>query len=115
MIRFLTSLYGLSLVANSAKLALSMDVSDIKMQGVSRCLNYLIYGMNTAMVEMKWLVFELRPKSLQSEGWVMALYEVGLEITEKFPGHLGLHSMREHAKTIGTEFLLFSAPGKMDY
>ncbi len=67
------ALYGISLGANSAKMSLSLDTSETKMQEVSRSLDYLIYMADTAMAEMKSLIFELRPESLQSEGLIMAL------------------------------------------
>ncbi len=176
------ALYGISLGANSAKMSLSLDASESKMQEVSRSLDYLIYMADTAMAEMKSLIFELRPESLQSEGLIMALrkhlralelryrFNLSLEFSEEpditlkakemlyritqeamnnvvkhakatqvlirlmvqedflrldisdnglgfdteqeFPGHLGLHSMRERAEMIGATFSLSSKINK---
>jgi PAS domain S-box-containing protein len=80
------ALYGISLGANSAKTALSLDSSAAKLRELERSLDYLIYMADTAMAEMKSLIFELRPESLQTEGLVVALRKHlrALELRHRF-------------------------------
>ena len=176
------ALYGISLGANSAKLALSLDASESKMQEVNRSLDYLIHMAATALAEMKSLIFELRPESLESEGLVAALKKhlralelrhrfnlnltfseepdtslkakemlyritqeamnnvvkhaqatqvdialvmqenllslsikdngIGFDTSQDFPGHLGLHSMRDRAATMEATFSVDSHPNQ---
>ncbi len=80
------ALYGISLGANSAKTALSIDSSEAKLKELERSLDYLIYMGDTAMAEMKSLIFELRPESLATEGLVVALRKHlrALELRHRF-------------------------------
>jgi PAS domain S-box-containing protein len=80
------ALYGISLGANSAKTALNLDSSETKIREVERSLDYLIYMADTAMAEMKSLIFELRPESLETEGLVIALRKHlrALELRHRF-------------------------------
>lgn len=86
------ALYGISLGANSAKSALSLDSSKAKLRELERSLDYLIYMGDTAMAEMKSLIFELRPESLATEGLVMALRKHlrALELRHRFALQLDL-------------------------
>ncbi|MGL4611554.1 MAG: PAS domain S-box protein [Trueperaceae bacterium] len=176
------ALYGISLGANSAKNALSLNSSEAKLKEFERSLKYLIYMADTAMAEMKSLIFELRPESLETEGLVIALrkhlralelrHRFGLELNlqsepsvslkvkemlyritqeamnnivkhaqakhvwislcleekalrlevrddgvgfntqQEFPGHIGLHSMRERAESVGASYEILSAPNE---
>ncbi len=80
------ALYGISLGANSAKAALGLDSSEAKLREFERSLDYLIYMGDTAMAEMKSLIFELRPESLATEGLVIALRKHlrALELRHRF-------------------------------
>jgi PAS domain S-box-containing protein len=86
------ALYGISLGANSAKTALSLDSSETKLKEIERSLEYLIYMGDTAMAEMKSLIFELRPESLATEGLVVALRKHlrALELRHRFALQLDL-------------------------
>jgi PAS domain S-box-containing protein len=88
------ALYGISLGANSAKTALGLDSSEAKLREFERSLEYLIYMADTAMAEMKSLIFELRPESLATEGLVMALRKHlrALELRHRFALQLDLPS-----------------------
>ncbi|WP_027892065.1 PAS domain-containing protein [Calidithermus chliarophilus] len=171
------AIYGINLGVHSARAALPHNPAD-----ALRSLDYVLHMAETATAEMKNLIFELRPESLEREGLVAALHkqtralrlrhnlEFDLELPREpelplpakealyriaqealnnvikhaqarrvslalepregrwrlrvrddgkgfdphreFPGHLGLHSMRERALSVGAEFVLHSAPGE---
>jgi PAS domain S-box-containing protein len=86
------ALYGISLGAQSAKQALHLDVREARVDGLERSLDYLIHMAETAIAEMKSLIFELRPESLASEGLVVALQKHlrALELRHGFRLHLTL-------------------------
>jgi PAS domain S-box-containing protein len=170
------ALYGISLGAHAARTALSREPDE-----VAEPLDYVLSLAEAALSEMRALIFELRPESLESEGLVSALTkqaaatqarhelvviaelcdepdlplrakqelyriaqeamhnivkhahagqvvlrleqiadEVALEVrdngvgfdpTASFPGHLGLHSMRERVSNLGGTFGIESEPG----
>jgi PAS domain S-box-containing protein len=171
------ALYGISLGAHTARTLLARDPSK-----VAEPLSYVLTQAETALTEMRALIFELRPESLETEGLVAALNRQaaalqarhGLEITtdlgdepdlslkvkqelyrfaqealhnivkharanrvnvrmhwsvegflleicddgvgfdpgSAFPGHLGLHSMRERVTRLGGALQIESAPGE---
>jgi PAS domain S-box-containing protein len=174
------ALFGISLGANSAKQAFARNDSERKAAEVNRSLDYLIHMAETATAEMKSLIFELRPESLEQEGLVVAiqkhlralqlrhrfelelelgeepqvsikakemLYRImqeamnnivkhaqasrirvvlvktddigliiedngrGFDVSQSFPGHLGLSTMRERAETLGGSYNLSSTVG----
>lgn len=88
------ALYGISLGANSAKNALRLAGNEEKINELERSLDYLIYMADTAMAEMKSLIFELRPESLATEGLVVALRKHlrALELRHRFALSLELPS-----------------------
>jgi PAS domain S-box-containing protein len=171
------ALYGINLGAQSAKEALRTENPE-KLQRLEHSLDYLIHMAETATAEMKSLIFELRPESLESEGLVMALQKhlralelrhrfqlhlnlkvepevslkvkemlyritqeamnniikhaqanqvwikletradtlvleisddgIGFDTSQEYVGHLGLHSMRERAESVGAQWNIFS-------
>jgi signal transduction histidine kinase len=171
------ALYGISLGAHSARTALERDPTQI-----AEPLDYVLTLAEGALAEMRALIFELRPESLEQEGLVAALAKqaaalrarqaiiistelcdepglslqakqelyriaqealhntikharasqvdlilrqtsetlllevrddgVGFDPEEAFPGHLGLHSMRERVASLGGTFQVESAPGQ---
>jgi signal transduction histidine kinase len=62
------ALYGISLGAHAARTALDRDP-----QGVAEPLDYILMLADAALAEMRALIFELRPESLETEGLVSAL------------------------------------------
>ncbi|TME05173.1 MAG: sensor histidine kinase [Chloroflexi bacterium] len=170
------ALYGISLGTHAARIALSRDPDH-----VAEPLDYVLSLAEAGLAEMRALIFELRPESLEMEGLVSALtkqaaalqarYEiavstelcdepdlplrtkqelyriaqeamhntvkharasevvlsleqtadgitmevrddgVGFDTTASFPGHLGLHSMRERVANLGGTFQIESTPG----
>src|SRR5205823_523285 len=62
------ALYGISLGAHAARKALDHDPSQL-----AEPLNYVLSLTEAALVEMRALIFELRPESLETEGLVSAL------------------------------------------
>jgi PAS domain S-box-containing protein len=170
------ALYGISLGAHTA-----LTQVDTGQDGVSEALNYVISLAQAGMDEMRAVIFDLRPESLEREGLMVALRKqavamraghgvtielnlsdepavplplkealyricrealqnavkharadrlevrlargpdgIGLEVSDNgvgfdpqapYPGHLGLHSMRERATEIGGSLDIFSAPG----
>jgi PAS domain S-box-containing protein len=62
------ALYGISLGAHTA-----LDLFDTDRDKVLEALNYVISLTRTGITEMRALIFELRPESLESEGLVVAL------------------------------------------
>jgi PAS domain S-box-containing protein len=86
------ALYGISLGAQSAKQALHLNVREEREKGLERSLDYLIHMAETAIAEMKSLIFELRPESLESEGLVVALQKHlrALELRHSFRLNLTL-------------------------
>jgi signal transduction histidine kinase len=170
------ALYGIALGLHSARLLLDRDPRELP-----AWLDYLLSLAQAAQAEMRALIFELRPESLETEGLVSALTkqaamlqarheiavstelcdepdlplrakqelyriaqealhntvkhayagqvvlrlhqtgeEVVLEVrddgagfdpTASFPGHLGLHSMRERVAHLGGTFQLESTAG----
>jgi PAS domain S-box-containing protein len=101
------ALYGISLGANSAKTALSLDSSEAKLKELERSLDYLIYMGDTAMAEMKSLIFELRPESLATEGLVVALRKHlrALELRHRFA--LDLHLPSEPEVSLEVKEMLY--------
>jgi signal transduction histidine kinase len=170
------ALYGISLGIHTARTALQRDPARVE-----EPLNYSLSLTEAALAEMRALIFELRPESLETEGLVSALskqaaalharYEIevstdlcdepdvtlqvkedlyriaqeamhntikharanrvilhlnqtseevmlevhddgaGFDTRASFPGHLGLHSMRERVTHLGGTFQIESAPG----
>jgi signal transduction histidine kinase len=170
------ALYGISLGAHAARTALERDPD-----GVGEPLDYVLSLAEAALAEMRALIFELRPESLETEGLVSALSKqaaalqarhevvvsislceepsvslhtkqelyrvaqeamhnivkhahasqvvlrleqtanevllevrddgVGFDTGVSFPGHLGLHSMRERVTNLGGTFAIESEMG----
>ncbi|HLW01377.1 MAG TPA: GAF domain-containing sensor histidine kinase [Ktedonobacterales bacterium] len=171
------ALYGISLGAHTARKALERDPAQ-----VAEPLDYVLSLAEAGLAEMRALIFELRPESLEQEGLVAALtkqaaarrarhqivvstelcnepdlalhakqelYRIaqealhntvkhararevtlrlaqtaegvtlvvhddgaGFDTTASFPGHLGLHSMRERVASLGGSLQIESAPGQ---
>jgi PAS domain S-box-containing protein len=171
------ALYGISLGAHSARTALQRDPTL-----AVEPLEYVLSLAEAGLAEMRALIFELRPESLESEGLVSALSKqgaalqarhelqvnldlgeepelplytkqelyriaqealhntvkharatqvgivlsqtadsvrlkirdngVGFDTAGEFPGHLGLHSMRERVNGLGGTLQVESAPGE---
>jgi signal transduction histidine kinase len=171
------ALYGISLGTHTARTLLDRDP-----RKVAEPLDYVISLTEAALVEMRALIFELRPESLATDGLVVALSKqgaalharhgitvstelgeepdlplkikqelyriaqealhntvkhasanevslcmhwsaeglllevhdngVGFDTTGSFPGHLGLHSMRERVTRLGGIFEIESVPGQ---
>ncbi len=170
------ALYGVSLGINTA-----LTLFDTNRTKTLEALNYALALAHAGLTEMRALIFELRPESLETEGLVVALTKQGealrarhgievvfslcdepdaplavkevlyriaqealqnaikhalagrlevrltrgpqsleLEVCDNgmgfdpsaaYPGHLGLHSMRERAQKAGGTLDVFSAPG----
>ncbi|HLV97481.1 MAG TPA: PAS domain S-box protein [Ktedonobacterales bacterium] len=171
------ALYGIALGAHSARTALQRDP-----EHVAEPLDYVLSLAEAGLAEMRALIFELRPESLETEGLVAALSKqgkalqarheltvhldlcdepalplgvkqelyriaqeamhntvkhararrvdlrlyqtgeavqlevrddgVGFDAQSSFPGHLGLHSMRERVSHLGGTLQIESAPGQ---
>ena len=171
------ALYGISLGVHTARLQLDHNPGEL-----AESLDYVLELAEAALTEMRALIFELRPESLEAEGLVTALtkqaaalharhginveldlcdelnltlkvkrelYRVaqealhntvkqaeaskvdlrlrlvdgevmlevrdngkGFEATGSFPGHLGLHSMRERIESLDGGLRIESAPGQ---
>jgi signal transduction histidine kinase len=172
------ALYGISLGAHTIREALERSDSE----QATAAIEYVLALAEAGLAEMRALIFELRPESLETEGLVAALtkqvavlrtryelkvdadlgeepdlpletkqalyrlaqealhnivkharastvtlrlarqeHEVILEVRDNgrgfdpaspFPGHLGLHSMRERATKLGGALTIESAPGQ---
>jgi signal transduction histidine kinase len=170
------ALYGISLGAHAARTALERAPGE-----VAEPLDYVLSLAEAALAEMRALIFELRPESLETEGLVSALTKqaaatqarhelvvstklcdepdlslhvkqelyriaqeamhntvkhaharqvalrleqadgkvllevrddgVGFDASASFPGHLGLHSMRERVANLGGAFEIVSTAG----
>lgn len=171
------ALYGITLGTHTARTLLNRDPAR-----VAEPLDYVLSQAETAMTEMRALIFELRPESLETDGLVAALSRqgaalharhgiavstelgdepdlplkvklelyrvaqealhntvkharakqvnvrmqwnaeglllevcddgVGFDATTSFPGHLGLHTMRERITRMGGILQVESAPGQ---
>ena len=171
------ALYGIALGAKTARTLLDRDSTK-----VASPLDYILSLADAGLAEMRALIFELRPESLEREGLVAALEKqaaalrarheikvetdlcnepdapleikealyriaqealhnivkhahassvrirmrcspenvtldvsddgIGFEPEGDFPGHLGLHSMRERTERLGGTLAVESAPGK---
>jgi signal transduction histidine kinase len=169
------ALYGITLGTHTARTLLERDPSR-----VAEPLDYVLSQAEAALTEMRALIFELRPESLETEGLVAALSRqavalrarheivvstelcdepdlplkvkeelyrvaqealhntvkharanrvnlrmyldtkgvllevcddgVGFDTTRSFPGHLGLHSMRERIARLGGTLQIESTP-----
>jgi signal transduction histidine kinase len=62
------ALYGISLGVHTARLQLDRDPSEL-----AESLDYVLELAEAALIEMRALIFELRPESLETEGLVKAL------------------------------------------
>jgi signal transduction histidine kinase len=62
------ALYGISLGVHTARLQLDRDPKDL-----AETLDYVLELAEAALIEMRALIFELRPESLETEGLVTAL------------------------------------------
>lgn len=171
------ALYGIVLGARTARTLLDRDPSQ-----ATQPLEYILSLSEAGLAEMRALIFELRPESLQTEGLIAALgkltnalgarhqlkvqldvedepdvsidmkeslYRIaqegmnniakharaqhlslqlkvesgglilkisddgaGFDTDQQFPGHLGLHTMRERAEKVGGTFTIESAPNE---
>jgi signal transduction histidine kinase len=171
------ALYGIALGARTAKTLIERDPS-----AAAEPVDYILSLAEAGLTEMRALIFELRPESLESEGLVAAitksadavaarhgirmvldlgeepaipiesreaLYRIcqeamtnvikhaqasmievklrhnegrvtltvaddgtGFDTDASFPGHIGLHSMRERAERVRGEVNLESTPGR---
>jgi signal transduction histidine kinase len=169
------ALYGIVLGARTARTLLDRDPAQ-----AAQPLDYILSLSEAGLAEMRALIFELRPESLQTEGLVAALgklvnalgarhqlkvtleaqaepdvsldvkeslYRIaqealnnivkharaqhvyvqlkvedgelmleisddgaGFDASQQFPGHLGMHTMRERAENAGGTFTIESAP-----
>lgn len=172
------SLYGINMWAHTAREGLAISDSE----QIIASIEYVIALAEAGLAEMRALIFELRPESLETEGLVaalirqvavlqtryklaveadldgepdlslekkQALYSIaqeafhnivkhagastvflqlarqeresllevrdngrGFDPTGPFPGHFGLHSMRERATKMGGTLTIESAPGR---
>lgn len=170
------ALYGIVLGARTARTLLDRDPPQ-----AAQPLDYILQLSEAGLAEMRALIFELRPESLQTEGLVAALgrlvnalgaryrlevrleagnepdvsmevkeslYRItqeamnniakharaqhvniqlkvesdalmleisddgaGFDASQQFPGHLGMHTMRERAEKVGGIFIIESTPG----
>lgn len=170
------ALYGIALGLHSARIQLDRDPGELR-----ESLDYLLTLAEAGLAEMRALIFELRPESLETEGLIAALTKqvaalqarheivvstslcdepdlslrtkqelyriaqeamhntvkharasevvlrleqtaggitmevrddgVGFVTSASFPGHLGLHSMRERVTNLGGTFEIESTPG----
>lgn len=173
------ALYGIALGARTTRTLLERE--DITDPAITGPIDYVMSLAEAGLAEMRALIFELRPESLQNEGLVAAvnkqaealqarhqinvsldLHEeptasiniketiyrviqeamhntikhaqasrievclagdenelflevkddgIGFDTSQEFPGHLGLHSMRERVEGLGGRFVLESSPG----
>jgi PAS domain S-box-containing protein len=171
------ALYGISLGVHTARMQLDRNPKEL-----AESLDYVLELAEAALIEMRALIFELRPESLETEGLVTALtkqaaalharqgiivqldlgkepdlplkmkqdlYRIaqealhntvkharasevmlrldqsnnvvmmeirddgrGFDSTSSFPGHLGLHSMRERVTNLGGTFEIDSTEGR---
>ncbi len=62
------ALYGISLGVHTARMQLNRDPKDLAVS-----LDYVLELAEAALIEMRALIFELRPESLETEGLVTAL------------------------------------------
>lgn len=62
------ALYGISLGVHTARLQLDHDPKEL-----AESLDYVLELADAALIEMRALIFELRPESLETEGLVTAL------------------------------------------
>jgi PAS domain S-box-containing protein len=171
------AIYGISLGVHTARMQLDRNPKDL-----AESLDYVLELAEAALIEMRALIFELRPESLETEGLVTALtkqaaalqarqdivvkleldkepdlplkvkqdiYRIvqealhntikharanqvvlrleessnevimeiyddgrGFDASASFPGHLGLHSMRERVTNLGGTLQIESTEGK---
>jgi signal transduction histidine kinase len=73
------ALYGISLGAHAVRIALSRDPDH-----VDEPLDYILRLAETALAEMRALIFELRPESLETEGLVSALSKQGAALQARY-------------------------------
>jgi signal transduction histidine kinase len=81
------ALYGIALGARTARTLLDRDP-----QRVAEPLNYVLQLAEAGLAEMRALIFELRPESLQTEGLVAALNRQAASIRTR------------HSMAVATEF-----------
>jgi PAS domain S-box-containing protein len=67
------ALYGIALGARTAKALLERAGEGTRRRGASEPLDYVLSLAEAGLAEMRALIFELRPESLENEGLVMAL------------------------------------------
>jgi signal transduction histidine kinase len=101
------ALYGISLGAHSAKQALGLALTTHNIKSFEQSLDYLIHMAETAMAEMKSLIFELRPESLEREGLIVALRKHlrALELRHRFKLSLTLGA--EPSVALGIKEMLY--------
>jgi signal transduction histidine kinase len=84
------ALYGIGLGARTARSVL--DREDFRKESLAPPLDYVLSLANSGLAEMRALIFELRPESLQNEGLVAALGKqaAALEARHQLPVELAL-------------------------
>jgi PAS domain S-box-containing protein len=177
------ALYGIGLGTRTARTQLDrVDIATEPKRTVAEPLDYVLSLAESSLTEMRALIFELRPESLEKEGLVAALTRqtaalrarqgldvhtdfceepelsfevkealyrvaqeglynaarhaqasrvtvnlkmsdegllleveddgVGFDAQREYPGHMGLHSMRERVAQLGGALVIDSAPGQ---
>lgn len=132
------ALYGIALGAKTARTVLERsDIGDAVRPKLAEPLDYVLAQADAGMAEMRALIFELRPESLQSEGLVAALRkqtaalqarhqipvavefgpEPGLPLPQKEMlyrvAQEAMHNIVKHARARSAEVRLVSENGKV--
>lgn len=95
-------LYGISLGAHTAKEALQDDPEQ-----VATSLEYVLALSEAGLAEMRALIFELRPESLESEGLVAALNRQLAVLSTRHKLHVNTEIGEEPALSLETKHALY--------
>ncbi|HET8842706.1 MAG TPA: sensor histidine kinase, partial [Ktedonobacteraceae bacterium] len=95
-------LYGISLGAHTAKEALQDDSEQ-----VATSLEYVLALSEAGLAEMRALIFELRPESLESEGLVAALNRQLAVLSTRHKLHVNTEIGEEPALSLETKHALY--------
>jgi len=132
------ALYGIALGTRTARTVLDRaEIAEALKPKLAEPLDYVLTQADAGMAEMRALIFELRPESLQTEGLVAALrkqtaalqarhqipvaVEFGPEPELPFPqkemlyrvAQEGMHNIVKHARATSAEVRLVSDNGKV--
>lgn len=103
------ALYGIALGSRTARTLLERDLSlpDAARQSLSEPLDYVLSLADAGLAEMRALIFELRPESLETEGLVTALQKQAAALHARYDLEVEMNLCDEPAAPLPVKEALY--------